>query len=67
MNYPNQEQENTGYGDLTNSTRQGNFEDGYRENPYDRYNQFDNAWTDTSVNPNPMNQQELEIGGWDET
>lgn len=47
------------------ASKQGNFEDSYRENIYDCSNLADNAWTDTAANPNPLlKQPELELGGW---
>jgi len=62
----NNNQQNSGYrssGYQTNSkhpygANQGNHEDGYQENPYDRSNLADNAYTDTPANTNP--QLELE-------
>ncbi len=50
----------TGYGDSDDNpygskeADQGNFEDGDRENVYDRSNLGDNAWTDTAADPNPQ-------------
>jgi len=50
--------ESSGYGNSgynkTPEAKQGNFDDGYRENVYDRYNLGDSAYTDSVTNPNPQ-------------
>jgi hypothetical protein len=63
----NNNQRNSGYIESGYQTKdqnpyganQGNYEDGYQENPYDRSNLADNAYTDTPGNTNP--QLELEL------
>ena len=53
------ESDRSGYG-----SGQGNYQNGYRENVYDRSNLADTAWTDSPANPNPQlydSQAQLEL------
>jgi hypothetical protein len=55
--YSNEKDENSGY--KSSKTKQGNYEDGYQENIYDRTNLLDTTYTDSSSCANPQSQLEL--------
>jgi hypothetical protein len=55
--YSNEKDENSGY--KRPKTKQGNYEDGYQENIYDRTNLLDTTYTDSSSLANPQSQLEL--------